>query len=175
MPASYRRAAATCSCSRPSRALASCASCASICRPGFIPSSRRPRRAWLRPYAPRHLSDHYRGFAGHTGYLRPAWGAGWALVGDAGYFKDPITAHGISDALRDAELLARAIEGGADADFAAYQTIRDELSLPLFEYADEIASFAWDFARLQMLHRKLSDEMAKEVLYLRELTEVVKG
>ena len=117
----------------------------------------------------------YRGFAGHTGYLRPAWGAGWALVGDAGYFKDPITAHGISDALRDAELLARAIEGGADADFAAYQTIRDELSLPLFEYTDEIASFAWDFARLQMLHRKLSDEMAKEVLYLRELTEVVKG
>ena len=35
-------------------------------------------------------------------------GPGWALVGDAGYFKDPITAHGITDALRDAELLAGA-------------------------------------------------------------------
>src|SRR5262249_33939795 len=35
----------------------------------------------------------YRGFAGHPGFLRPAWGPGWALVGDAGYFKDPITAH----------------------------------------------------------------------------------
>ena len=115
----------------------------------------------------------YRGFAGHTGYLRPAWGPGWALVGDAGYFKDPITAHGISDALRDAELLARAIEGGADTDFAAYQTIRDDLSLPLFEYTDEIASFAWDFARLQTLHKKMSDEMAREVLYLRDLTEAV--
>src|SRR5262249_49071887 len=38
----------------------------------------------------------YRGFAGHPGIFRPAWGPGWALVGDAGYFKDPITAHGIT-------------------------------------------------------------------------------
>ena len=41
-------------------------------------------------------------FPGLTGYLRDAAGPGWALVGDAGYFKDPITAHGITDALRDA-------------------------------------------------------------------------
>ena len=39
----------------------------------------------------------------------PVWGPGWALVGDAGYFKDPITTHGITDALRDAELLADAL------------------------------------------------------------------
>jgi 2-polyprenyl-6-methoxyphenol hydroxylase-like FAD-dependent oxidoreductase len=32
-------------------------------------------------------------FPGLTGYLREAAGPGWALVGDAGYFKDPITAH----------------------------------------------------------------------------------
>ena len=37
------------------------------------------------------------------------WGPGWALVGDAGYWKDPISAHGLTDALRDAELLARAV------------------------------------------------------------------
>ncbi|HUR19393.1 MAG TPA: NAD(P)/FAD-dependent oxidoreductase, partial [Vicinamibacterales bacterium] len=49
------------------------------------------------------------GFAGHVGFLRRCHGPGWALVGDAGYFKDPLTAHGITDALRDAELLARAI------------------------------------------------------------------
>ena len=41
-------------------------------------------------------------FTGLPGYFRQAHGPGWALVGDAGYFKDPITAHGISDALRDA-------------------------------------------------------------------------
>src|ERR1700693_3069958 len=65
-----------------------------------------------------HLSDdvsrarlvgRLRGFAGVPGHLRQSHGPGWALVGDAGYFKDPITAHGITDALRDAELLARAI------------------------------------------------------------------
>ena len=43
------------------------------------------------------------------GYLRRSWGNGWALVGDAGYFKDPITTHGMTDALRDAELLANAV------------------------------------------------------------------
>jgi flavin-dependent dehydrogenase len=40
------------------------------------------------------------------GYLRRAAGPGWALVGDTGYFKDPLTAHGISDAMRDAEFLS---------------------------------------------------------------------
>ena len=55
-------------------------------------------------------------FPGLTGYLREAAGPGWALVGDAGYFKDPITAHGITDALRDAEILARVIASeGPDA------------------------------------------------------------
>jgi flavin-dependent dehydrogenase len=117
----------------------------------------------------------YRGFAGQAGFLRQSWGPGWALVGDAGYFKDPITAHGISDALRDAELLARAIVAGSEADLAAYQSLRDELSLPLFEYTDEIASFVWDFTRLQTLHKKMSDEMAREVLYLRELASAVAG
>ena len=38
------------------------------------------------------------------GYLRRSYGPGWALVGDAGYWKDPISAHGLTDALRDAEL-----------------------------------------------------------------------
>jgi flavin-dependent dehydrogenase len=46
-------------------------------------------------------------------------------VGDAGYFKDPITAHGISDALRDAELLADAVAGGGDGALAEYEARRD--------------------------------------------------
>ena len=50
---------------------------------------------------------------GVPGFVRRSWGPGWALVGDAGYFKDPITTHGITDALRDAELLADAILRGA--------------------------------------------------------------
>jgi flavin-dependent dehydrogenase len=108
----------------------------------------------------------FHGFAGHPGVLRPAWGAGWALVGDAGYFKDPITAHGITDALRDAELLARAVTRGTDAALASYQRVRDELSVPLFTITDEIASFAWSMPRLQVLHKSLSEEMAREVQHV---------
>ena len=108
----------------------------------------------------------YRGFAGHAGFLRPAWGQGWALVGDAGYFKDPITAHGITDALRDAEALARAVVHGTEAALDEYETVRDHLSEQLFAITDEIASFAWDFSRLQALHKSLSEEMAREVRHV---------
>jgi flavin-dependent dehydrogenase len=94
----------------------------------------------------------------------PRVGPGWALVGDAGYFKDPITAHGITDALRDAEGLARAVLSGTDAALASYQAIRDALSMRLFTITDEIASFDWDLPRLQTLHKALSDEMAERCL-----------
>ena len=96
-------------------------------------------------------------------------GPGWALVGDAGYFKDPITAHGITDALRDAELLARAaLEGTAEA-FEAYQRTRDELSGHLIDVTDRIASLDWDLDELRGLHRELSRAMGPEVEYLGSL------
>lgn len=104
-----------------------------------------------------------RGFAGHVGIVRKSVGPGWALVGDAGYFKDPITAHGITDALRDAELLARAILRGGEPALAEYEATRDDLSRDLFEVTDAIASFAWTDEALVGLHRGLSDAMAHEV------------
>ena len=45
-------------------------------------------------------------------YFRKPYGPGWALVGDAGYDKDPITAQGISDAFIDAENLTEALDAG---------------------------------------------------------------
>jgi menaquinone-9 beta-reductase len=105
-------------------------------------------------------------FAGRNGFLRQASGAGWALVGDAGYFKDPLTAHGMTDALRDAELLANAVAEGTDAALARYGALRDELSLPLFRITDEIASFAWDLDAVQALHRALNQAMKAEVAHL---------
>src|SRR5215472_13877384 len=53
--------------------------------------------------------------------VRQAFGPGWALAGDAGYHRDAITAHGISDAFRDAELLAAALDQalGAGAEETA--------------------------------------------------------
>jgi flavin-dependent dehydrogenase len=97
------------------------------------------------------------------GFFRKPYGPGWALVGDAGYFKDPITAHGISDALRDAELLARAVVRGTDRALAEYESTRDELSLRLFEITDAIAAFGWDLESLKPLHLDLSKTMNHEV------------
>jgi flavin-dependent dehydrogenase len=113
--------------------------------------------------------DHIHGFGGHRGLIRTGAGSGWALVGDAAYFKDPITAHGITDALRDAELLARAITQGSEAAMASYETTRLDLSRSLFQISDEIASFAHPNAEMQALHRALSKEMSREVKALAAL------
>ena len=101
-------------------------------------------------------------FPGAPGFFRRAWGPGWALVGDAGYFKDPITAHGITDSLRDAELLARAIVAGTDGALATYQAIRDEVSLGLFEVTERIASFDWDLEQAKRDHHLLARHMTGE-------------
>jgi flavin-dependent dehydrogenase len=109
------------------------------------------------------LVGKYRGFPGQVGFFRESGGPGWALVGDAGYFKDPLTAHGITDALRDAELLARAVKEGSDDALAQYQNVRDELALGLFNVTDAVASFEWDLPTIKNLHRSLSEEMKREV------------
>ncbi|MBE0612014.1 MAG: FAD-dependent monooxygenase [Dehalococcoidia bacterium] len=111
-------------------------------------------------------SGRLRGFAGAPGFLRRSAGPGWALVGDAGYFKDPLTAHGISDALRDAELLARAACEGTDVALAQYQHTRDELVRRLLDVTDRISSFDWDLESVKDHHLELSREMNREVEFL---------
>jgi len=79
-------------------------------------------------------------------YFRKPFGPGWALVGDAGYNKDFITAMGITDAFRDAELCAgalhRALSGAEPFDdaMAAYQAVRDEHVVPMFEFTCQLAT-----------------------------------
>jgi flavin-dependent dehydrogenase len=108
-------------------------------------------------------------FPGAPGLIRACAGPGWALVGDAAYFKDPITAHGITDALRDAELLARAVldpPRGGTAQRAAldnYGRVRDELSLPFFDITERIAGYQWDLAELRGDLKVLSAAMRPEV------------
>jgi 2-polyprenyl-6-methoxyphenol hydroxylase-like FAD-dependent oxidoreductase len=110
-------------------------------------------------------------FRAPPGFLRRAWGPGWALVGDAGYFKDPISAHGMTDALRDAELVARALSAahqGADESvaLAEYQRVRDALSLPLFTVVDTIASHRWTDAEIGDLLKQLSASTRQEIALL---------
>jgi len=107
-----------------------------------------------------------RGFPGVPARLHQPVGDGWALVGDAGSFKDPLTAHGITDALRDAELLTRAVLDGTPGDFA---TARDALTLPLLRVAEEIAAYRWDTPAVKQLLRVESAAMKPEVAVLRGL------
>jgi flavin-dependent dehydrogenase len=110
-----------------------------------------------------------RTFTGVPGYIRRSWGPGWALVGDAGYFKDPLSAHGITDALRDAELLARAIlavfEHGVEERDAlgGYQATRDALARELFDVIDVICGHHWNDAEIGDLLLRLSAAMSDEV------------
>jgi 2-polyprenyl-6-methoxyphenol hydroxylase-like FAD-dependent oxidoreductase len=117
------------------------------------------------------------GWAGVPGHVRRSWGPGWALVGDAGYFKDPITAHGITDALRDAELLAGAVhEVLADGvpecvALSRYQRTRDRLSAWLFEVTEAVAGYDWDTERIRHLLRQVSAAMTDEVEHLQALPD----
>jgi flavin-dependent dehydrogenase len=72
-------------------------------------------------------------------FFRTPYGDGWALVGDAGYHKDPILAQGISDAFRSADWLAAAIHAGFSGArpigeaLAEYQRVRDETFAPMYD------------------------------------------
>jgi 2-polyprenyl-6-methoxyphenol hydroxylase-like FAD-dependent oxidoreductase len=81
-----------------------------------------------------------------SNFFRRPFGPGWALVGDSGYNKDPITAQGISDAFRDAEQCANALDeifrGGRSFDDAMgeYQRGRDEHVLAMYEFTCQLAT-----------------------------------
>jgi hypothetical protein len=75
----------------------------------------------------------------------------------------------ITDALRDAELLARAVVAGSTQAFADYEKTRHDLSRRLFEVTDEIASLDWTDERVQLLHRAFSSEMSRAVRALAAL------
>ncbi|MDQ6852641.1 MAG: NAD(P)/FAD-dependent oxidoreductase [Actinomycetota bacterium] len=95
-----------------------------------------------------HAAKRETRFAGTAvpNFFRRPFGPGWGLVGDAGYNKDFITAQGIADAFRDAELCANALDesfSGArsfDVAMGEYQSTRDEHVLPMFEFTCQLAT-----------------------------------
>ena len=94
---------------------------------------------------------------------------GWALVGDAGYHRDPVTGHGITDAFRDAELLANAVDvtlraGDAGCELealTAYQVRRDRALRETFDITRALSAFPSPerFVELQI---QLSDALERE-------------
>ena len=115
-----------------------------------------------------------RGAVNLPNQIRRPTGPGWALVGDAGYHRDPITGHGISDAFRDAEFVARAIDrhltqhvpwsvAGQEYDRARAVALHD-----IFAITQALARFpgAGQFIALQ---KHLSDAIEREALLLAAL------
>lgn len=86
-----------------------------------------------------------RTMANMSGFFRPSAGPGWALVGDAGHFKDPTPGQGISDALRQSEKLAAAItrglgggSGGTDEILRDWWRWRDEDAWEMYWFAHDM-------------------------------------
>jgi flavin-dependent dehydrogenase len=117
-------------------------------------------------------------FRGLPARMRRPHGTGWALVGDAGWWKDPLSTYGITDAFRDAELLARAVVAGAASEHTMrmalchYQAERDRQALPMHPIVDRLASHQWDLDQAQQLLRELSSVMADDVEAIRALDPV---
>ena len=103
--------------------------------PGLAELARQARR-----------EEPFMGSGEINNFFRTPAGPGWALVGDAGYHKDPILAQGITDAMRDAEALAEAVDDGLsgrqplDEALAAYHRRRDEAVGGMYEFNAQLAS-----------------------------------
>jgi flavin-dependent dehydrogenase len=100
---------------------------------------------------------------GVANHFRRPFGPGWALVGDAGYLKDPVTAQGITDAFLGAELCAAALGAALagrrpfDEAMAGYQRRRDSRVMPMYEFTAQLASMEPPPPGLQQLLAAIAD------------------
>jgi 2-polyprenyl-6-methoxyphenol hydroxylase-like FAD-dependent oxidoreductase len=112
-----------------------------------------------------------RGSVGLPNHLRQAAGPGWALVGDAGYHRDPISGHGLTDAFRDAELLAEAVDrilrdaAHEAVAMTTYERERDRAIRDTFRITRDLARFPAP-RRFAELQRELSRALDVEARQL---------
>ncbi|EHR51283.1 flavin-dependent dehydrogenase [Saccharomonospora marina XMU15] len=80
-----------------------------------------------------------------TSYFRRSSGAGWALPGDSGHFKDPVTAQGIRDALRYGRLLGEAVAAALhdpaelDRSLLRWERRRERECLEVYQWTNGLA------------------------------------
>jgi len=123
--------------------------------PGFVERVRQGTR-----------EERFTGTAELLNFFRKPHGRGWALVGDAAYHKDPITAQGISDAFRDAELLAEAVDASlsgrrpVEEAMVAYAQQRNDAALPIYEFTCQLATLEPPSAEMQQLFASLRGNQA---------------
>jgi 2-polyprenyl-6-methoxyphenol hydroxylase-like FAD-dependent oxidoreductase len=103
--------------------------------PGLGERMRKARRA-----------EKVMGFAGLRSFYRKPFGPGWALAGDAGFTKDPLMGQGMTDAFRDADLLAGAVDAGLsghqpmDEALAGFETARNAATAMIYQLTNMLAA-----------------------------------
>ncbi|HET9420638.1 MAG TPA: NAD(P)/FAD-dependent oxidoreductase [Nocardioides sp.] len=120
---------------------------------------------------PGRVTGGMRGYVGLPNQVRRAAGPGWALVGDAGYHRDPVTGHGMTDAFRHAELLAEATDAwlsgstGEAAAMAGYARERDEAIAETFAITRAIGELPEPsrFLELEMQLARALDREAQQL------------
>jgi 2-polyprenyl-6-methoxyphenol hydroxylase-like FAD-dependent oxidoreductase len=121
----------------------------------------------------------WHGSAGVPGYFRTPYGKGWALVGDASYNRDPITAQGISDAFIDAEMLTATL-GAAwsgtttlEDGLAAHESARNERVRPMYEFTSELATLEPAPAQMRALFGALHGNQDATNAFLSAITGAI--
>jgi flavin-dependent dehydrogenase len=111
--------------------------------------------------------ERFVGAADLANFFRKPYGAGWALVGDAGYHKDPATGQGMTDAFRDAELLADAIDQGFSGRrplteaLADYEQQRNAAAFSIYELVCQIATLESPASEVTQLYYALRENQAE--------------
>ena len=122
-------------------------------------------------------ASRLRSWPGERSFTRQAAGPGWALVGDAGSFVDPMTAHGMSAAFRDAQAVADAAvcalddPSGAAGAWARYEAGRDAIARPMIDAIDRIVAFDEDIDAIQRSHIGLAKLIARELAHIDALDQ----
>ncbi|WP_040796494.1 NAD(P)/FAD-dependent oxidoreductase [Nocardia higoensis] len=112
-----------------------------------------------------------RSATGIESYFRHAAGPGWALAGDAGHFKDPVTAQGIRDALRYGRLLgemaAPVLDDRVELDAALRDWERKRVAecLEIFQWTNRLArGTAMSSLEIELYRKAATDrELASQV------------
>jgi flavin-dependent dehydrogenase len=132
---------------------------------------------WERMRAGRRESRYVGGAI--PSHVRKPFGPGWALVGDAGYQKDPCTASGITDAFGSAEWLAEAVDAGfsgrrpLEEALARYEQIRNETELPYFDLTTQLAALEPPPPEIQRLLQALCDNPGQRSRFFGVLAHTV--
>jgi flavin-dependent dehydrogenase len=126
-------------------------------------------------------TERFRGTGTLPNFYRRPHGPGWALVGDAGYHKDPITALGMTDAFRDAELLADAVDAGLsgreplDQALAGYERRRNEATAETYRTTVQFAHLEPPPPEMQPLFEALRDDPHETARFFGTVIGTVSG